>query len=107
MTSLMGFEALVRGVPVTCLGTPFYAGWGLTRDLGGVPDWRGKASLERLVHAALVEYPRYWDPVSRRACPVEVVLDRLESGEGLGGGKVNRGLAKLQGFFAGWAWMWR
>jgi capsular polysaccharide export protein len=107
MTSLMGFEALVRGVPVTCLGAPFYAGWGLTRDLSAVPAWRGKASLERLVHAALVEYPRYWDPVSRRACPVEVVLDRLESGEGLGGGKVNRGLAKLQGFFAGWAWVWR
>jgi capsular polysaccharide export protein len=107
MTSLMGFEALVRGVPVTCLGTPFYAGWGLTRDLGAVPDWRGKASLERLVHAALVEYPRYWDPVSGRVCPVEVVLERLESGQGLGGGPVNRGLAKLQGVFAGWAWIWR
>lgn len=107
MTSLMGFEALVRGVPVTCLGTPFYAGWGLTRDLGGVPGWRGTATLERLVHAALVEYPRYWDPVSGRVCPVEVVLDRLESGAGLGGGPVNRGLAKLQGLLAGWAWMWR
>ena len=107
MTSLMGFEALVRGVPVTCLGVPFYAGWGLTRDLGAVPGWRGEASLERLVHAALVEYPRYWDPVSKRACPVEVVLDRLESGEGLQAGPVNRGLAKLQGLLAGWAWIWR
>ena len=72
-----------------------------------MPDWRGKASLERLVHAALVEYPRYWDPVSGRVCPVEVVLDRLVSEEGLGGGPVNRGLAKLQGLLAGWAWMWR
>ena len=107
MTSLLGFEALVRGVPVTCLGTPFYAGRGLTRDLGAVPGWREKVSLERLVHAALVEYPRYWDPVSGRACPVEVVLDRLEAGEGLGAGPVNRGLAKLQGWLAGWAWIWR
>ncbi|MFP5480917.1 MAG: capsular polysaccharide biosynthesis protein [Alphaproteobacteria bacterium] len=107
MTSLLGFEALVRGVPVTCLGTPFYAGRGLTRDLGAVPGWREKVSLERLVHAALVEYPRYWDPVSGRACPVEVVLDRLEVGEGLGAGPVNRGLAKLQGWLAGWAWIWR
>ncbi|WP_425444844.1 capsular polysaccharide biosynthesis protein [Tabrizicola aquatica] len=107
MTSLLGFEALVRGVPVTCLGAPFYAGRGLTRDLGAVPGWRDKVSLERLVHAALVEYPRYWDPVSKRACPVEVVLDRLESGQGLGAGAVNRGLAKLQGWLAGWAWLWR
>lgn len=107
MTSLMGFEALVRGVPVTCLGAPFYAGRGLTRDLGAVPQWRAAVSLERLVHAALVEYPRYLDPVSGRACPIEVVLDRLESGAGLGGGPVNRELAKLQGFLAGWAWVWR
>ena len=37
MTSLMGFEALLRGIPVTTLGTPFYAGWGLTTDLGPIP----------------------------------------------------------------------
>ena len=32
MTSLLGFEALIRGLPVTCLGAPFFAGWGLTTD---------------------------------------------------------------------------
>ncbi|WP_374641939.1 capsular polysaccharide biosynthesis protein [Tabrizicola sp.] len=104
MTSLLGFEALVRGVPVTCLGTPFYAGRGLTRDLAPVPDWRGPLSLERLVHGALVEYPRYRDPVSGRACPVEVVLERLATGEGLGAGPVNRKLAKAQGWLAGRGW---
>ncbi|MEY8842004.1 capsular polysaccharide biosynthesis protein, partial [Cribrihabitans sp. XS_ASV171] len=41
MTSLMGFEALLRGVPVTTLGAPFYAGWGLTEDHGAVPARRG------------------------------------------------------------------
>ena len=30
LTSLTGFEALVRGKSVTCHGQPFYAGWGLT-----------------------------------------------------------------------------
>ncbi|MEM6465867.1 MAG: capsular polysaccharide biosynthesis protein, partial [Pseudomonadota bacterium] len=34
ISSLAGFEALLRKVPVTCLGRPFYAGWGLTDDLG-------------------------------------------------------------------------
>ena len=37
MTSLAGFEALLRGRPVTTYGMPFYAGWGLTRDLGMAP----------------------------------------------------------------------
>ncbi|HMS61355.1 MAG TPA: SAF domain-containing protein, partial [Solirubrobacteraceae bacterium] len=41
MTSLLGVEGILRGIPVTCLGAPFYAGWGLTRELGPVPDWRG------------------------------------------------------------------
>ena len=30
----MGFEALLRGISVTTYGQPFYAGWGLTNDLG-------------------------------------------------------------------------
>lgn len=32
ITSLAGFEALIRGIPVTTAGCPFYAGWGLTDD---------------------------------------------------------------------------
>ena len=30
LTSLAGFEALLRGLEVHCWGLPFYAGWGLT-----------------------------------------------------------------------------
>jgi capsular polysaccharide export protein len=108
MTSLLGFEALIRGLPVTCLGAPFYAGWGLTRDLGSVPDRRSaRPDLAQLVHAALIAYPRYWDPVSRRACPVEVALDRLSGGQIPQPGRANRLLAKLQGRFASLAHLWR
>ncbi len=108
MTSLLGFEALVRGVLVTCLGAPFYAGWGLTRDLGPVPDRRtARPDLAQLVHAALIAYPRYWDPVSRRPCPVEVALDRLASGEIPHPGPLNRLLSKLQGRLSGYAHLWR
>jgi len=68
-------DAKRRGLPVTCLGAPFYAGWGLTRDLGAVPDRRqARPDLVQLAHAALIAYPRYWDPVSRRPCPPEVAL---------------------------------
>lgn len=113
MTSLLGFEALLRGKPVTCLGAPFYAGWGLTTDLGPVPERRQRApdghplprpALLALAHAALVAYPRYFDPVARRPCPPEVALDRLA------GGAIppaNRILARLQGAFASRAHWWR
>ncbi|MDX1781497.1 MAG: capsular polysaccharide biosynthesis protein [Thalassovita sp.] len=107
MTSLLGFEALLRGVKVTTLGAPFYAGWGLTRDLGPVPERRqARVSRDGLVHAALIDYPRYRDPVSGLPCPAEVIVERLAAGEtrqvaGL------RGLAKLQGLMASWAFLWR
>jgi capsular polysaccharide export protein len=108
MTSLLGFEALVRGLPVTCLGTPFYAGWGLTRDLGPLPAWRQPGpDLAQLAHAALIAYPRYWDPVSRRPCPAEVALDRLATGDIPHPGRANRLLSKLQGRFASFAHLWR
>lgn len=108
MTSLTGFEALLRGVRVTCLGAPFYAGWHLTRDLGPVPDRRtARPDLVQLVHAALIAYPRYWDPVSHRPCPVEVALDRLAAGDIPRPGRMNRLFSKLQGQLAGYAHLWR
>ncbi|MBF9045346.1 capsular polysaccharide biosynthesis protein [Rhodobacterales bacterium HKCCE4037] len=108
MTSAMGFEALIRGIPVTTLGAPFYAGWGLTSDLGKVPDRRvARPSLAALVHASLIVYPRYLDPVTSLPCPVEVALDRLASGEGVPQKPSLRALAKLQGWFAGQSWIWR
>ena len=107
MTSLLGFEALVRGLPVTCLGAPFYAGWGLTRDLGPVPDRRGAADLATLSHAALIAYPRYFDPISRLPCPPEVVIDRLANATLPANGLHLRLLAKLQGTFASYAHLWR
>lgn len=83
ISSTLGFEALLRGVPVTCLGAPFYAGWGLTRDLGPVPSRRtARPTLDGLVHAALIGYPRYFDPVTKEPCPVEVAVERLSAGVG-------------------------
>ncbi len=108
MTSLLGFEALLRGVPVTCLGTPFYAGWGLTRDLGAVPARRqARPSVAALAHAVLIAYPRYHDPVTNSPCPAEVVAERLAAGTLPRPGPANRALAKLQGLLASYAFLWR
>ncbi|MEC3766361.1 capsular polysaccharide biosynthesis protein [Cupriavidus sp. SS-3] len=59
LTSLAGFEALLRGKPVTTHGTPFYAGWGLTIDRYPVPRRRRELTLDMLVAATLILYPRY------------------------------------------------
>lgn len=78
VTSQMGFEALIWGKPVRCFGMPFYAGWGLTRDDLPAPERRRTAhpvSLEDLVHAALVAYPRYLDPETGERCEVERLME--------------------------------
>lgn len=81
ITSLAGFEALLRGKQVIVHGVPFYAGWGLTTDLAEVPHRRTrKRTLDELVAATLLLYPRYLDPVTRLPCPAEVVVERLATG---------------------------
>ena len=108
MTSLIGFEALMRGKKVVTLGTPFYAGWGLTEDRGSIPPRRTvSVPLEGLVHAALIDYPRYLDPITKTACPVEVIVERLAAGQVARPGPFNRVLSKLQGIFASQSHLWR
>jgi capsular polysaccharide export protein len=81
LTSLSGFEALLRGRDVTCHGVPFYAGWGLTRDLAAVPDRRGRAlTLDALVAGVLIAYPRYLDPVTGLPCAPEILIRRMQDG---------------------------
>jgi capsular polysaccharide export protein len=76
-TSQLGFEALLAGVPVTCFGAPFYAGWGLTDDRKSVERRGRPCTLDALVAAALILYPRYRDPISAEPCEAEVVLEHL------------------------------
>ncbi|KKW93146.1 capsular polysaccharide export protein, LipB/KpsS family [Sphingobium chungbukense] len=81
LSSLTGFEALMRDRPVTVHGMPFYAGWGLTRDLAEPNERRGRQlSLDQLVAGALILYPRYLDPVTRLPCGPEIMVERLASG---------------------------
>lgn len=78
MTSTMGFEALLRGMSVTCTGMPFYAGWGLTTDLMKAPGHRGSGpDITGLAHAALIGYPRYFDPESGAPLSPEQAVDYL------------------------------
>lgn len=100
IASLAGFEALLRGLPVVTWGRPFYAGWGLTEDRDPLPpaaplpgarhrrwDLGGTGlTLDALVAAALILYPRYRDPLTGLPCPPEVLLERLGAARPAGGG---------------------
>ncbi len=77
-TSLLGMEALLRGVPVRCFGKPFYAGWGLTEDESAIPARTKSRSLKELFIAAYLLYPKYVDPVSGQLCELEDILDHIE-----------------------------
>ena len=82
MTSQMGFEALLRGVPVTCFGTPFYAGWGLTDDRDPQAaalrqNRRGTRPIEALIWGALIVGARYASPLTGRLLEVGGALDLL------------------------------
>ncbi len=77
LTSLTGFEALLRGRTVTCWGQPFYSGWGLTRDMAPMLRRTRQLTLPELAAGVLLLYPRYLDPVTGMPCPAEVLLDRL------------------------------
>ena len=61
LTSLVGFEGLLRGKDVHCYGAPFYAGWGVTHDMCKIPRRTAQRNITDLVIASLIRYPLYYD----------------------------------------------
>lgn len=118
MTSLTGFDALVRGKRVVVYGQPFYAGWGLTEDVCPEGDAflrrKRRLSLDELVAGALLRYPIYWDWELRGYTTCEAVLRRIvetrSALEACGGlerlrvGRVRRQLRKLAILIRAWTW---
>lgn len=88
LTSLAGFEALLRGKRVTCHGQPFYSGWGLTQDM--LPNARRtrRLALDELVAGALIEYPVYLSRAGGSLLTPEQALDELVAWRVRAGGKL-------------------
>ncbi len=101
LTSLTGFEALLRGRTVTCWGQPFYSGWGLTRDMAPMLRRTRRLTLPELAAGVLLLYPRYLDPVTGMPCPAEVLLDRLSDPALWRAGSLVR-VRRAQGYVARW-----
>jgi capsular polysaccharide export protein len=82
LTSLTGFEALLRQKSVTCYGQPFYAGWGLTTDIVPIARRQRRLSLHELVAGALILYPLYMSRDGNRLISPEQALDELKDWKG-------------------------
>ncbi len=78
MTSLVGFEALMRGIKVSTYGVPFYAGWGLSEDVHFCERRTRTLTVDELVGGALLLYPRYIHPKTLQKCEIEELLEALE-----------------------------
>ena len=100
-SSQLGFEAILSEHRPHIFGQPFYAGWRVTNDLGPkIARRKPGLTLQEFLYGCMIIYPRYFDPVTRRACPVKVVVDRLLDPGAHRPSQANRVLAKLQGWFA-------
>lgn len=77
LTSLAGFEALLRDIKVVCYGLPFYAGWGLTTDRAPLARRTRRLDLDELVAGALILYPRYFSRRRDVVISPEAALDEL------------------------------
>jgi capsular polysaccharide export protein len=84
ISSLSGCEALTRGIKVTCLGAPFYAGWGLTDDRQSVPRRRRTLTAEALFAGAYLLYPRYRDITDGAEISLEQAIERIAAARPIG-----------------------
>jgi len=79
LTSLVGMEALLRGVKVVVYGQPFYAGWGLTEDIAPIARRQRVLSIDELFCGTYLLYPRYMDRQSGLFTTAEAVVAELLS----------------------------
>lgn len=88
ISSLTGFEALIRQIDVVCYGVPFYAGFGLTQDVveaDNLPKQQALArrhrstplTVEELIFGTLIEYPLYRLPMGHGLTTPEKVINHL------------------------------
>jgi hypothetical protein len=77
VTSLIGFEALMAGIKVSCYGVPFYANRGLTRDKFQTEIRTRNRRLVDIFYFCYVALSRYYCPTLQKKCKLDEFLDLL------------------------------
>ena len=75
----LGFEALMCGKETHVFGMPFYAGWGLSRDMQVCPRRTNRRSLEEVFYITYILYSYYINPFKECRCEIEEAADILLS----------------------------
>lgn len=108
MTSLVGFEGLLRELKVVCYGLPFYSNWGLTEDRHVLSRRTRQSTLDELVAATLIDYPHYINWETGDFTTPEVIVEQLKQKIDQQGGKQSnqvfwpfRQIRKLRNIFDG------
>ncbi|MDR2789822.1 MAG: capsular polysaccharide biosynthesis protein [Campylobacteraceae bacterium] len=78
ITSLVGFEAILRGKKVVTYGMPFYAGWGLSSDMIANNRRKRKLNIYELIAGVLILYPRYISPKNHKLCDIKTFLSEFK-----------------------------
>lgn len=79
VSSQLGFEAIILGKKPRVFGGPFYAGWGLSHDEREFPRRTRVLSKEQLFAAAMILYPKWYNPFEDKLCELEDVLAIAEA----------------------------
>lgn len=77
VSSLAGFEALLRGKSVTTHGLPFYAGWGLSHDLTPCDRRTRRRTIDELTTIAFTRYTRHMNPYTKAECSIGDLITAL------------------------------
>lgn len=98
MTSLVGFEALMRDLKVVCYGLPFYSNWGLTVDKHDLSRRSRKLKLNELIHGTLIDYPLYMNWQTNQLTTPEVIVEQLKAQIDKQGGKQSNQVSPITRF---------
>ncbi len=77
VSSQIGFEALLLGKEVICFGMPFYAGWGLTKDMLFCERRNARPTILQLFTACYLVYPKYINPHEKKLGDIFDVLEYM------------------------------
>lgn len=98
MTSLVGFEGLMRGLNVVCYGLPFYSNWGLTVDRHPLMRRTKKLTLNELIAGTLIDYPLYINGQTGQFTTPEIIVEQLKEQIEKQGGKQSNHVFWLRRF---------
>jgi len=81
ITSLTGFENVLRGNKTICYGNPFYSGWGFTTDIC-MPEYikirRGVVSLDDFFTYSYIKYPIYYNNLTKELSTADDIIEIIK-----------------------------